>query len=124
MAKIYQPQESEKWIPHNLYMAIIYHIRDYDRQKEELENCRSSVGRGRNPTEKKGLKVIKMGQMVSAIDCAMECIPPEYRSGLWEHIVNGVPYPDYAALATWRRHKLALVRLVGENLGYLDPSER
>ncbi len=120
MAKVYQPIESEKWIPHNLYMAIIYHIRDYDRQKAELEGYRQSSDKGRNPTEKKGVKLAQMSRMISAIDHAIETVPEEYRSGIWEHIVNDKPYPDYAGAKTWRRWKLVLIRKIGENLGYLE----
>jgi len=124
MARIYKPKESEKWIPHNLYMSIIYQIRDYDRQKAELDAFRESADRGHNPTERKGIKIVQMGRTVSAIEHALEDIPEEYRVGVWEHIVKGTPYPDYASNATWRRQKLAFVQFIGENLGYLDKNEK
>jgi len=124
MARIYTPKESEKWIPHNLYMSIIYQIRDYDRQKAELDAFRESADRGHNPTERKGIKIVQMGRTVSAIEHALEDIPKEYRPDVWAHIVNGAPYPDYANIKTWRKYKLLFIRLVGENLGYLDKDER
>ena len=119
MAKIYQSKESKQWIPHNAYMAIIYLIRDYDRQKMEYSEYLTNIHRGKKPTEETVLRLEKMGHNVKIIDRALQSIPEEYREGIWNNIVYADPYPDYA-IRTWSRHKWRFVQSVGVGLGWID----
>lgn len=127
MGKIYQPSQ-DKWIPHNLYMRIIYIIRDYERLRiqrddilEESPAPPDGMPRGTgtsDPVFQKTLKLEALSEEVKSIESAINAIPEEYRRGVLDNI-NGVRFPDYADLKTWKVWKRRLIYKVGENLKLL-----
>lgn len=128
MPKIYQPKP-DRWIPHNLYMQIIYIIRDYDRLKASQDDVilesppppdgmPKGNGTG-DPTSSKAFKLAMEHDKVGGIEKAMKTIPPEYLHPILDNINNQTKLPDYADRKTWSRWKGTLIRRVGENLNML-----
>lgn len=128
MSKVYQPK-TEKWIPHNLYMQIIYIIRDYDRLKASIDDkilesppppdgMPRGSGTG-DPTANRARKLELLMEQIRGIENAIRCIPEEYRQPILDNIKNYTRFPDYADRKTWSRWKGALIRKVGENLNML-----
>lgn len=125
MSKIYQPK-CDNWIEHNVYMQIIFIIRDYDRMIEEYrdlleESPNPPDGQPRgsgtgDPTARKVFKAVNISDKIKAIDKAIEYTPKEYCDPILENIKTGKPFPDYANRKTWTKWKGRFIRIVGENL--------
>ncbi len=100
-------------LPHNLYMQMLYLVRDYDRMKaERLEILHSTPlhdGSGHSsissPTENKAIRLAELDTICKKIQSAFEEIPEEYRAGIFNNICYSVPYPYTAhrnTYAYWR----------------------
>jgi hypothetical protein len=133
--KIYQPQKNNPYkLPHNLYMQMVYLLRDYDRQIRELEELRYNIAHERpeieegmprgcgtsNPTQKKAFKIIAMSEELTdrckAVEQALIEIPSEYRSGVMNNICYGCAYPYDAHYNTYRNWRRRLLYKIAENL--------
>lgn len=114
--KEYQRNKDNPYqLPHNLYMRVLYHIRDYDRLKAERQEvlyssaCPDGQPKGNSvtsSTENKALRLMKLEEDCAAVDQALIQIPPEYRTGVMNNICYRSPYPidaDYSTYARWRR---------------------
>ena len=112
------------WLPHSLYRKVLITIEDYPRMKAAqlavIKQSPETFGGPKNmisdPTANKGVRVANMSRETDAIDRALEAIPPEYRRGVWEHIVNGARYPDDAAYITYQRQRQLFIYLTAKNL--------
>lgn len=98
-------------LPHNLYMRMLYLVRDYDRLKSERDDIINALpapdgsphtGVG-NPTESKGIKLAELRDGCKAIDDALAIVPKEYRRGVWNNICYQCPYPIDACESTYKR---------------------
>ncbi len=89
----YQRQKNNPYkLPHNLYMRMLYLIRDYDRIKDTKNpNC-------------------------TAVDAALNTIPAEYRKGVFDNICYQMPYPIDASEATYKRWRARFVFEVAKKL--------
>ncbi|MBE6850923.1 MAG: hypothetical protein E7504_04165 [Ruminococcus sp.] len=114
----YQRQKNNPYkLPHNLYMRMLYLVRDYERMKSERKNILHGspasdgipcAGIG-NPTENKAIKLASMDSDCAAVERALSGIPTEYRKGIMDNICYGSPYPidaDYETYGRWRRRFL------------------
>lgn len=91
----YQRQKNNPYkLPHNLYMRMLYLVRDYDRIREQ--------GRERER---------------EAVDGALHAIPAEYRKGVWDNVIRQAPYPSDAGEATYKRWRCRFIYNVAKNLG-------
>ena len=105
-------------LPHNLYMRVLYIIKDYDRLKEEYREMSQysapllsgMPGKGEqvDATEEKGIRLAMLFGELHAIDQAKMMIPGEYREHVILNITQGVRYPDFAHYNTWRYNKYKL----------------
>lgn len=78
MPRNYQQKSYKEYIlPHNVYMQVLYIIRDYERLLEEKERILHSSpfddGQPKgtdtgNPTERKALKLAQISSKINAID--------------------------------------------------------
>lgn len=102
-------------LPHNLYMRVLYIIRDYDRLRSERQeiihaspvmdgmprgNLQSSVA------ENKAIKLASLDEDCEAVERALLRIPAEYRKGVMNNICYGARYPidaDYSTYSRWRQ---------------------
>lgn len=111
-------------LPHNLYMRILYLVRDYERIKSEREDIihgspehdglpASNLG---NPTEAKGIKLAMLGGNCKAIEEAFNEVPKEYRKGVWNNICYQSPYPIDAGEATYKRWRSRFIYKIAEKL--------
>lgn len=121
----YQRQKNNPYkLPHNLYMRMLYLVRDYERIRSEREDilAASPAPDGiphsgiSNPTEQKAIKLALLGNECEAVEKAIETIPKEYRKGVLRNIRNKEPYPITASESTYRRYKYKLTYMTAKFL--------
>ncbi len=129
MPRHYQRTKNNPYsLPHNLYMRVLYVIRDYDRMKEEQRNLLhpaspealilSARGKPGDPTASKAVKLAMMSRETEAIDGAMRKIPEEYRRGVWRNVVLACPFPLDADTSTYSRWRQRFIYHVAQQLEY------
>ena len=121
----YQQKKNNPYkLPHNLYMRMLYLVRDYERIRSEREDILNASpapdgtphsGTG-NPTEQKAIKLAGLGDNCSAIEQALRVVPPEYRKGVYDNICYRSPYPTDAGEATYKRWRCRFIYEVAKNL--------
>lgn len=122
----YQRQKNNPYkLPHNLYMRMLYLVRDYERIKSQRADILHSspahdgqphTGLG-NPTENKGIKLAMLDNECSAVEKAIESIPEEYRKGVLRNIKDNERYPITASETTFRRYRYKLTYTLAKILG-------
>ena len=125
----YQTNRSKSILPNAVYRKTIWQIRDYNRLKENLKDRleessgSQEVGGKTNipssPVETKAIKRERDRDIVSAIDRALETIPQEYRTGVWQSVMYNSPYPNDAAVKTYSRYKADFVIMAAINLEFI-----
>lgn len=122
----YQRQKNNPYkLPHNLYMRMLYLVRDYERIRSEREDIingsppadgvpHSGVG---NPTEHKAIKLAMLDRECEAVAKALKSIPEEYRKAIVNNICYGSPYPIFADPETYGRWRRRLIFFTAKNLG-------
>ena len=121
----YQRQKNNPYkLPHNLYMRMLYLVRDYERIRSEREDILAASpvpdgiphsGTG-NPTESKGIKLAELADNCKAVEAAIAIVPPEYRKGVWDNICYRSPYPVDAGEATYKRWRCRFIYEVAKFL--------
>lgn len=125
--KDYQRKKNNKYhLPHEVYNATLWTIRDYARLKESAQaileesppppDGQPKAGGCKGTIELKALKRETYLTKIKAIEKAIEIIPPEYRKGIWDNIMIYKRYPDDAAKSTYGVYKARFIFLVAENL--------
>lgn len=126
MAKEYQPKTKYS-LPHNLYMQMIYLVRDYDRMKTEYamlveespppsDGLPNGSGTG-DPTAAKAIKLEDLGRRIRAVEAGLDTVPDEYRRSVYLNIVYRTPYDTrYASWNTYRYHKAKMIWTVYQKL--------
>lgn len=121
----YQRQKNNPYkLPHNLYMRMLYLVRDYERIKSERSDIlySSPVSDGQphnslsNPTEVMGIRLATIGGNCKAIEEALQEIPEEYRKGVWNNICYQSPYPSDAGEATYKRWRCRFIYMVAKKM--------
>lgn len=122
----YQRKKNNPYkLPHNLYMRMLYLVRDYERIKSErsdiLYNSPALDGQPHsglgNPTETKGIKLAMLDTECSAVEKALSNIPQEYRKGIMDNICYGSPYPIDADPETYGRWRRRFLYHIAKNIG-------
>ena len=140
MPKEYQRAKNNPYLlPHNLYMRVLYIIRDYDRLKEEYQailhssptpriesgydrNGRFSAelmpksGEAADPTEDKGMRLALISDELHAVEQALMMIPAEYRHGVKQNVMYGGWFPQDADGRTYRRWKQRFIYQVAKGM--------
>ena len=143
MPRNYQRTKNNPYLlPHNLYMRVLYIIKDYDRMKDEYRdvldsspspsietgldawgNTVAEFGARRaepsNPTEAKALRLALMSDEMHAIEQALMTVPREYRKGVLDAIKYRAPYPDIAGYKTWQRWRQRYIWHVAKILKFI-----
>ncbi len=124
----YQRQKNNPYkLPHNLYMRMLYLVRDYDRLKAMRDDVHfsspvndgipcSGIG---NPTEHKAIRLAFIGDECHAIESAFLEIPEEYRKGIKDNICYGTPYPYTAHRNTYSYWRVRLLHSLAKKTGCL-----
>ena len=108
-------------------MRVLYIIRDYPRMISEQNAViytspekRNGAKRGHgDPTANKATKLAMMSTATDAIDFAMQDIPAEYRSAIWDNILYDIPYKVPANKNTFRHWRSKFCYSVAERLYYI-----
>lgn len=131
MSRDYQRKKRNPWIlPHNLYRQTLYAIRDYNRIKEEYEYLimgqpaeMDGQPKGNHigdPTAAIVIKAERLRNRIKAIEDAREVVPVDYIKGVWDNILYGKPFPEYAHRNTYGYHKAHFVYEVAKNLTLIE----
>lgn len=125
----YQPKKNNTYqLPHDLYMRMLYLVRDYDRMKKEASEIASSypILSGQpsknsisDPTGEKAVRLAAINRDCDAVDRALKQIPEEYRKGVIGHMLYKTPYPIDAGEATYKRWRCRFIYYVAKNLSYI-----
>lgn len=110
-------------LPQNLYMRMLYLIRDYDRIRAERQEILHSspdhdgvpVSGFGSPTESKAMRMYAISRECEAVEKALRGIPEVYRDGVLNNICHRTPFPIDAGEATYQRWRSRLVYYVAKN---------
>ena len=128
MPRNYQPVKNNPyWLPHNVYMGILYIIRDYPRMMSEQnaviyatpEKHNGAKSQHSDPTANKAIKLAMMSTRTDAIDFAMQDIPKEYRNAIWDNILYDIPYQIPGNRNTFRYWRSRFCYSVAKRLYYI-----
>ena len=104
----YQRKRDRKYIlPRSVYHRVLWLLRDYDRLLEELAE-----------TDDNGL-MEKCLNEIDVMDQALEKVPVEYQTGIWDNIIHGKAYPLMADRSTFGYWKSKLIYNVAIDSGYV-----
>jgi hypothetical protein len=123
----YQPKKNNPYkLPHNLYMRMLYLVRDYERIKNERINilhsspCSDGLPKQRSitsPTEIKALKMAVLDTQCKAVEQALIQIPDEYKAAIINNICYGVRYPIIAHENTYGYWRKRFLYWIAQRLG-------
>lgn len=128
MPRNYQCKKNNDYrLPHNVYVQVIYAVRDYDRLKNERkkllhgsppppDGMPRGKGEAGSPTEKRALRLAEIEVRLEAIDAAIKTIPLEYRKGVLNNLIYWARYPADADMRTYRRYKQRVVYEIAKKL--------
>lgn len=125
MPRDYQPRYDP--LPHNVYMQVLYLIRDYDRMKAEYdtavdESPQPPDGMPRSsgpsdPTANKAIRLDDLGRRIRAVEAGIETIPEEYRKSIWNNICYRIPYDTrYTSYQTFRYHRQKMILTIARRM--------
>jgi hypothetical protein len=117
-------------LPHNVYMQVLYKVRDYTRLELEYHELlyasnQPSDGQPKgnqtgNPTERKAERLIVVSHEMEAIEQALTQIPEEYRNGVFDNVCYGIPYNlQYVHYNTWGIHRRSFLENVAKKLNLI-----
>lgn len=116
-------------LPPHIYAQVTAIVKGYDDMKAEYEEMtyRSPLHltgqpKGKNnidTTSREAVRKADISQKLEAVEDAISYVPEEYRQGVWENAVHGVPYPIYADRTTYWRHKSRFFRLVAKRMYWI-----
>jgi len=125
----YQPTKNNPYrLPHNLYMQMLYLVRDYDRLKAERTDILFSTpvhdGTGHtsgisSPTENKAVRLVVLDMLCDKIQSVLDEIPEEYRQAILNNICYGSPYPYTAHRNTYSYWRTKLLYSLAKKLDRL-----
>lgn len=117
------------YLPRTLYRRVLAVVRDYDRQRREIndilygsaEHDGISVAGGMpgKPTENAAVRLAQYESDTEAVEQAMTQIPEEYRKGVFRNVMYGEKFPLTAHYNTWWRWKQRFVWLVAKKLNLI-----
>ena len=117
MAKDYKPKTVK--LSHDEYMVSLWFIRGYNRRKEEEqaileESAAPSDGLPRgtdisDPVEDKAMKRMRLREQNEIVERAIQRVPKEYRRAVWENVLYGKPYPNYAHKSTYSGYRVKFI---------------
>lgn len=128
--KDYWPASEKRYgMPVHLADSIKSIVRDYDRMKDEYAaildksaNPPDGQPRGDNridTTSEKGMRCAELSKKLEAIEQARYAVQDEYRQGVWDNALYGLPYPEDADQTTYTKHKRLFMRAVAKKLHWL-----
>lgn len=113
------------YLPKTLYRRVLSMIRDYDRQRAEINdilygtpNVEVSVSGGMpgKPVENIAIRLSKYEGDIEAVEKSLEKIPEEYRKAVFDNIRYGERFPETASYRTWLRWRQRFIYFVAEKI--------
>ncbi len=118
-------RDNPYFLPRTLYRRVLAVIRDYRRQRQEVNDILYGThnaevvvtgGMPKSPVESIAIRLEKYTADIEAVEKALEKIPPEYRKAVFENISDGKRFPETAHYNTWLRWRKRFVWLVAREL--------
>lgn len=125
MAKEYQPKTKKYSLPHNVYMQMVYMVRDYERMKAEYKSLldetpppfKDSDGLAVDPTAEKAIRREDLYRRLKAVESGLASIPEEYRPSIYNNVVYRIRYDDrYTSYRTYGYHKAKMMWTIAHEL--------
>ena len=107
----YQRKKNNPYeLPQNVYMQMIYLVKDYERLIE-LEAELSSLASA--PTDK---KLSRTRAEIQAVDNAFSTVPELYRKAIADNIVKDIKFPSGSDVSALRMYKQKFVYEIAKQL--------
>lgn len=116
-------------LPSHVYAQVIAIVRGYDSMKNEYDAILHTSpdppdGQPRgtvNPdtTSREGVIRADISQKLEAIEQSILIVPEDYRQGVWDNAVYGIPYPLYADRTTYWRYKAKFFRAIAKRMYWI-----
>lgn len=126
----YQCMNTKYILPRAVYYQTIWRIRDYYRMKKKAEEMivespseLDGMPKGKNISDPTIAAVERRERLLKDIGILEEeltKLPGEYRAGVWNNILFGEAYPDYASRSTFGLYKSRYIHAVAVRHGYHD----
>lgn len=113
------------FMPRTLYRRVIAVIRDYPRQRQEVNDIIYGTtspdvavagGKIGKPTEDMVIRLERYMRDLDAVEKALGKIPKEYQKDVFNNIVCGKRFPATAHYNTWLRWRKRFIWFVGKEL--------
>lgn len=108
MARYYKPKGLE--IPYNLYMQLVFLVKDYERMTDE----RGALIAGENPSRE-----YVLNRYIAAVDHALNRMPEEYRRAVYSSIAHDAPRPADLNIQTFKYYRRQVFKDIRAYLGLL-----
>lgn len=140
----YLPKSEQEYLPHNVYMQVVYIIKDYHRMLKERDNILHGTGQRDNqpqspvngdPTGSRAVRLASLKNRVEGIDRAIYDTNAKYNEKIKRTDIGGFDaleaFEDYGyfcymlhdsvkdkqpANITWKRFRAAFAYKIAENL--------
>lgn len=91
-------------------------MRNYQQTKEKIEHEPYMAARYIAMYSKRLERQGKGTLLRSAVKCALETLPAEYRNGVYDNLTEGKAFPLDASEVTYKRYRSRFIRAVAEQL--------
>jgi len=124
----YQPKKNNEYkLDHVLFVRMISLVKDYGRMKAQINDILNGSsasgvpmpdGQYADPTLHKVIKIQRISEECKAVEWALEQIPAEYRTVIFNKICYDRAYPIFADPATYSRWKCRFLYFTAKKLMY------
>jgi len=113
-------------LPKHVYRQVRAVVQGYEKTKTEYdailyESLPPPDGQPRgtgvsDDTSRRAMRRARLAEKLEVVEQAILIVPEEYRQGVWDSAVLGIPYPLDADRSTYWRHKAKFYRKVAYGL--------
>lgn len=127
MARNYMLKSAE--LPGHIYAQVMAIVRGYDIMRDEYDSMLQESpnppdgqprgGGSTDPTSRDAVRRADIKQKLEAVEQSILSVPEEYRQGVWDNAVYGIPYPLNADRTTYWRYKAKFFRKIARRMCWI-----
>lgn len=127
MTRNYRLKSAE--LPGHIYAQVTAIVKGYDIMRDEYDNMLQESpsppdGQPRGPgttdvTARNAARRADIKQKLEAVEQSILSIPEDYRQGVWDNAVYGIPYPETADRTTYWRYKAKFFRRIAKRMCWI-----
>lgn len=116
-------------LPPHIYAQVLAIVRGYETMRDEYdailhESPAPPDGQPRgsvNPdtTSREAVRRADLSNKIETVEQSILTVPEEYRQGVWDNAVYGIPYPRGADRTTYWRHKARFFRQIARRMCWI-----